>query len=85
VQEVYDYANAKGSVLHTVQQGVYHLVHHQIETELLPTLRKLGIAFQAYSALVPGFLARTSASIREGESNFAFATVLEDFQEMYGW
>ncbi len=49
VQAVYDHCVEKGYVLPTVYQGTYSPVTRYQETILFPTLRKLGIAFYAYS------------------------------------
>ncbi|KAF2276533.1 aldehyde reductase [Westerdykella ornata] len=70
VQEVYDIAKSKGYVLPTVYQGNYNPIARKLETLLFPTLRKLGIAFYAYSPLAGGFLAKTKEQIEAGEGRF---------------
>ena len=48
-------------------------------------LRRLGIAFQAYSALGSGFLVKTPAEVRNGLGNYESSTVLgKILQHMYG-
>ncbi|KAI1162671.1 NADP-dependent oxidoreductase domain-containing protein [Nemania serpens] len=44
----------------TVYQGNYSAFTRRQESEILPTLRKLGMSFSAYSPLAGGFLARRS-------------------------
>ncbi|KAK7189760.1 Aldo/keto reductase [Paraphaeosphaeria sporulosa] len=70
VQEVYDIASEKGYVKPTVYQGNYSPVARHLETILFPTLRKLGIAFYAYSPLAGGFLTKTPADLDAGAGRF---------------
>ncbi|KAJ7300759.1 aldehyde reductase [Mycena albidolilacea] len=75
VQRVYDIAKAKGYPLPTVYQANYSAVARKAETELVPTLRKLGIAFYIYSPIAGGLLTKTAQQLREGgESAGRFAT-----------
>ena len=66
VQDVYDHCKEKGYVLPTHFQGNYNPVSRHIDTDLLPTLRKLGISFYAYSPLAGGFLTKTKEQIAGG-------------------
>ncbi|KAJ6561908.1 aldehyde reductase [Mycena capillaripes] len=66
VQRVYDIAKEKGYPLPTVYQGNYSAVARKQETELIPVLRKLGIAFYVYSPIAGGLLTKTSQQLREG-------------------
>lgn len=70
VQEAYDVAAEKGYVKPTVYQGNYSPVARHLETILFPTLRKLGIAFYAYSPLAGGFLTKTPADLDAGAGRF---------------
>lgn len=70
VQEVYDICKDKGYVLPTVYQGNYAAVTRIPEVELFPVLRKLDIAFYAYSPLVGGLLTKTADEIKEGAGRF---------------
>lgn len=63
VQEVHDYQNKKGWVLPSHFQGNYNPVARKIETDLLPTLRKLNMSFYAYSPLAGGFLTKSKEQI----------------------
>jgi aflatoxin B1 aldehyde reductase len=58
VQEVYDICKAQGYPLPTVYQGMYNPVARKGETTLFPLLRKLGIAFYAYSPVAGGLFAK---------------------------
>jgi aflatoxin B1 aldehyde reductase len=70
VQEVYDVAKSKGYVLPTVYQGNYSPIARHMETLLFPTLRKLGMAFYAYSPLAGGFLTKTKEQLDSGAGRF---------------
>ncbi|KAF2179883.1 aldehyde reductase [Zopfia rhizophila CBS 207.26] len=71
VQEVYDISKSKGWVLPTVYQGNYSAVARKLETLLFPTLRKLGIAFYAYSPIAGGFLTKTKQQVQDGAGRFS--------------
>jgi len=60
VQELHDYCKSKGYVLPSVYQGNYSAIARKFETTLFPTLRKLNIAFYAYSPLAGGFLTKNT-------------------------
>jgi len=66
VQEAYDVAKSKGYVLPTVYQGNYNPVSRAIEADLFPLLKKLNIAFFAYSPLAGGFLTKNANDITNG-------------------
>ncbi|EXJ76373.1 uncharacterized protein A1O5_00881 [Cladophialophora psammophila CBS 110553] len=70
VVKIFDHCKAQGYVLPTVFQGNYAPVARKLETLLLPTLRKLGISFYAYSPLAGGFLTKTKWQITEGAGRF---------------
>ncbi|KAJ6516480.1 aldehyde reductase [Mycena sanguinolenta] len=72
VQRVYDICKAKGYPLPTVYQGNYNAVTRRAETELIPTLRKLGIAFYVYSPIAGGLLTKTAAQLRDGTAEGRF-------------
>jgi aflatoxin B1 aldehyde reductase len=71
VQQVYVVCKEKGLVLPTVYQGLYSPVNRKPEDELFPLLRKLGIAFNAYSPLAGGFLTKTRSHVSNREGRFA--------------
>lgn len=50
--------------------GNYSAVARKQEELLFPTLRKLGIAFYAYSPIAGGFLTKTKQDIEEGKGRF---------------
>ena len=70
VQEVYDYCKKNEYVLPTVYQGNYSAIARKQDTLLFPLLRKLGIAFYAYSPIAGGFLTKTKQQIEEGAGRF---------------
>lgn len=70
VEKVYNHAKAKGYVLPSVYQGNYSAVARKQEDLLFPTLRKLGIAFYAYSPLAGGFLSKSKEDLEKGSGRF---------------
>ncbi|XP_069596854.1 aflatoxin B1 aldehyde reductase member 2-like [Ranitomeya imitator] len=56
VMEIYCICKQRNWVLPTVYQGMYNATTRQVETELLPCLRQLGIRFYAYNPLAGGLL-----------------------------
>ncbi|GAM40540.1 hypothetical protein TCE0_039r12966 [Talaromyces pinophilus] len=83
VQQVYDIAKAKGYPLPQVYQGHYNPIARHLETQLFPTLRKLGIAFYAYSPLAGGFLTKTAADLDAGAGRFNAQTLGGVYKLMY--
>ena len=65
VERVYDICKERGFPLPTVYQGNYSAIARRQETELFPTLRKLNIAFYAYSPIAGGFLTKSKQQIIE--------------------
>ncbi|KAK7063691.1 aldehyde reductase [Favolaschia claudopus] len=66
IQRTYDICKEKGYPLPTVYQSSYSAVNRRQETEVVPTLRKLGISFYAYSTTGGGLLTKTSKQVRDG-------------------
>lgn len=64
VQETYDICKNEGYILPTVYQGGYNPVRRMCETELFPTLRKLGMVFYAFSPLAGGYFSKTAEQLR---------------------
>ncbi|KAG8764288.1 hypothetical protein FRC11_005092 [Ceratobasidium sp. 423] len=56
VAEIVILCRANGWIQPTIYQGIYNAVHRAIEPELLPCLRKFGIAFYLYNPLCGGWL-----------------------------
>lgn len=67
----------------TVYEGNYNPVARLQEDLLFPTLRKLGIAFYAYSPLAGGFLTKTAQQISEGAGRFNDQTIGGMYKAMY--
>ena len=81
VQTIHDIATAKGYVLPTVYQGQYNPVARHFETDLFPTLRKLGMVFYAYSPLAGGFLTKTVEDFYAGKGRFGKQRLLQHIQQ----
>jgi aflatoxin B1 aldehyde reductase len=60
VEDVISVCRDNGFVAPTLYQGNYSAVARKQEVELFPVLRKHGIALNACSALVRGFLAKAA-------------------------
>ena len=74
VEAVHAHCKARGYVLPTVYQGNYNPLARKQEDVLLPTLRRLGIAFYAYSPIAGGFLAKTKQQVLGGDGRFKEGT-----------
>ncbi|KAJ2979158.1 hypothetical protein NQ176_g3418 [Zarea fungicola] len=61
VEAIYHYCGEKGYPLPAIYQGSYNPLSRYKETELLPTLRRLGIGFYGYGPSAGGFLGKTVA------------------------
>ena len=61
VEEIMDICNANNYHKPIVYQGHYNALARQMEDALLPTLRKHGIAFYAYSPAAGGAFSKTSS------------------------
>ncbi|KAG9579372.1 Aldo/keto reductase, partial [Aureobasidium melanogenum] len=83
VQAVYEYCEKNGLVKPTVYQGNYSPVARRQDTELLPTLRKLGISFYAYSPLAGGFLTKTKQEVLDGKGRFGLEMIGAIYTNMY--
>lgn len=70
VEKIYNHCKSKNYVLPSAYQGNYSPVARKQETVLFPTLRKLGMAFYAYSPLAGGFLTKTKDQITQGAGRF---------------
>ncbi|KAK5174479.1 uncharacterized protein LTR77_001559 [Saxophila tyrrhenica] len=71
VERVYNICKEKGYPLPSVYQGNYNPVARKQETLLFPTLRKLNIAFYAYSPIAGGFLTKKKQDILDGIGRFS--------------
>ena len=58
VQTIYDICDKQGYVLPTVYQGGFNPISRGAEEVLFPTLRKLGMAFYAFSPLGGGYFSK---------------------------
>ncbi|KAL2863275.1 aldo/keto reductase family protein [Aspergillus lucknowensis] len=67
VEDVVRIAKENNWILPTVYQGNYSAIARRAENELLPTLRKHGIQFYAYSPGAGGFLAKSVESLVQSD------------------
>lgn len=73
VETAHSICTKNGWVVPTVFQGNYSAFARRAETELFPTLRRLGMAIYAYSPLAGGFLARRSSEALFGSGGGRFS------------
>ncbi|KAM6509743.1 hypothetical protein FALCPG4_017391 [Fusarium falciforme] len=83
VQRIYDICKKNNYVLPSVYQGNYSAITRKVEEELFPLLRKLGVAFYAYSPIAGGFLAKSAAQIRAGRTRFSPDQMYGLYHHMY--
>ncbi|KAJ7684994.1 Aldo/keto reductase [Mycena polygramma] len=63
VAEIVGICKANGYIQPTAYQGIYNAIHRAVEPELLPALRKFGIAFYEFNPLAGGFFTDRYASL----------------------
>jgi aflatoxin B1 aldehyde reductase len=83
VQKVYDVCKANNFVLPSVYQGSYSAISRGQEYRILPLLRKLGIAFYAYSPIAGGFLTKTREQIQSNITRFSPDQMYGLYHKMY--
>lgn len=83
VQKVYEVCKANNFVLPSVYQGNYSALARAQEQQLLPLLRKLNIAFYAYSPIAGGFLTKTREQIESGTTRFSPDQMYGLYHKMY--
>ncbi|KAF7295096.1 Aldo-ket-red domain-containing protein [Mycena indigotica] len=55
VAEIVGICKANGYIQPTAYQGIYNVIHRNVEPELFPCLRKFGISFYEFNPLAGGF------------------------------
>ncbi len=83
VEKAHEIATSKGYVVPSVYQGNYSPVARKQEDQLFPTLRKLGLAFYAYSPLAGGFLTKTAQQVKDGAGRFSEEALGGMYRQMY--
>jgi aflatoxin B1 aldehyde reductase len=83
LQSVYDICKEKGYMLPTMYQGNYSPVARHLESLLFPTLKKLGIAFYAYSPIAGGFLTKSASDLDSGAGRFNVQAIGGLYSKLY--
>ena len=85
VAHIYHLCAAKGFVKPSVYQGMYNGLTRDVERELLPCLRALGMRFYAYNPLCGGLLAckHTRASLADLDDGSRFRKDNTMYRERY--
>ncbi|GAA5915833.1 hypothetical protein JCM5296_000696 [Sporobolomyces johnsonii] len=68
VAQMVTLCEANGWIKPTAYQGIYNALHRNVEAELFPCLRKLGLSFYAFNPLAGGFLAGRYSRETEDEA-----------------
>lgn len=72
VQEIYDICKREGYPPPSVYQGAYNPIHRVAERILIPTLRKLDMAYYIYSPLGGGILAKPLDEVMKPKAGTRF-------------
>ncbi|KAK0944988.1 hypothetical protein LTR29_003580 [Friedmanniomyces endolithicus] len=64
VEEIHRICTSKGWITPSVYQGMYNPLSRTGEQTLFPTLRKLGMAFYAFSPLAGGYFSKSDSQLR---------------------
>ncbi|KAF3910666.1 hypothetical protein ABW21_db0206238 [Orbilia brochopaga] len=67
VARICELARANGYPMPKVYQGVYNVIHREVEPELFPCLRHYGLAFYAYNPLAGGFFTASGPRSYDGD------------------
>ncbi|KAG0066061.1 hypothetical protein BGZ92_005408 [Podila epicladia] len=84
---VHQICKFKGYIAPTVYQGWFNPLQRQVERELFPCLRELGIKFYAYNPIAGGFLTgeySIDSQVKDG-SRFDTKTVLGSYYREQYW
>ncbi|KAG0338327.1 hypothetical protein BG005_003815, partial [Podila minutissima] len=84
---VHQICKFKGYIAPTVYQGWFNPLQRQVERELFPCLRELGIKFYAYNPIAGGFLTgnyTVDSQVKDG-SRFDTKTVLGSYYREQYW
>lgn len=74
ITEIHRLCTAHSLTPPTVYQGMYNAIHRrEVQTDLLPLLRSLGIGFRAYSPMAGGFLTKSRADLEDPAKAGRFA------------
>ena len=82
VQTIHEICTRNNYVLPTVYQGGYNPLMRAADDQLLPTLRKLGIHFYAFSPLAGGYFARSVEQLRHPAADHRMA-LFPVFKDIY--
>ncbi|PWN20201.1 Aldo/keto reductase [Microstroma glucosiphilum] len=83
VEELHTLCAEAGSAVPSVYQGAYSPVHRTMEKELLPRLRKLGVAFYAWGPLAGGLLAKPIDQIMNPEKGSRYEAMRAQLGPLY--
>lgn len=83
VEEMGPICDELGCPRPTIFEGVYNALSRKAETELVPTLDKLGMRFYAYNPLAGGMLTGKYRNIEEKPTNGRFALRAKSYQGRY--
>ncbi|MCW8892998.1 MAG: aldo/keto reductase [Deltaproteobacteria bacterium] len=82
VVDIWHICQRNGWVLPTVYQGMYNAITRDVETELFPALRAMGIKFYAYNPLAGGMLTGKHLTSEQLPAAGRFV-IQKNYQERY--
>jgi aflatoxin B1 aldehyde reductase len=82
VVDIWHLCRERGWPQPTVYQGLYNGLSRNVEDELMPALRRLGMRFYAYNPLAGGLLSERYARYDEGPSSGRF-TLRPNYRDRY--
>ena len=82
VQKIYDICKKEGYPPPTVYQGAMNPIHRKAEVELMPLLKKLGMAFYVFSPLGGGLFAKKIQEITKPAEGTRY-DVMKVFGDIY--
>ncbi len=82
VVDIWHICKRNGWILPTVYQGMYNAITRDVEPELFPSIRAMGIRFYAYNPLAGGILTGKHIDPEESPTEGRFA-IQKNYQERY--
>ncbi|KAK4635730.1 Oxidoreductase sirO [Fulvia fulva] len=82
VEEIHSTCSMNGWLAPTVHQGGFNPLSRAAEEKLFPTLRKLNMAFYAFSPLAGGYFSRSTDQLREPPAGGRYDQ-MKHFKNMY--
>ena len=83
VADIWHTCRREGWIVPTVYQGMYNAITREVEPELFPCLRSLGLSFYAYNPLAGGILTGRYRSLNEEPEAGRFVVQRPGYRDRY--